>query len=136
MISFRMGSSSPVIVPLICCRINVLSPSVFPQTVSIFSPVTRLFLELPNKFGYDPFWYTLVDSYSIQFRATACMDVYVALSQAVAVTTIETYEIVIGGESNTVSEIRRGQGGQVIDSYTGTVLREYTVAILVALYPC
>ena len=99
------------------------------QRLTLLSTVTKVVMDLPNKFGYERLWSVMVGVQSVQFRAKACQDVYVALGRVPGSASFYTYEIILGGDSNTLSQIKRNHDGPTVASYPGTILRRYICGI-------
>ena len=71
------------------------------------SAVTSVFYT-HDQYVYDQVWLSVIDEYSIVFKARACSDVHVGLARYPGISYIEMYEIVIGGWDNAKSVIRTG----------------------------
>ena len=68
------------------------------------------------KYSYESLVATVLATNYIVFSVKACSNASIALSQLPDVTDYNTYEIVLGMDSNTKSSISRGKHGPVIAS--------------------
>ena len=66
-------------------------------------------------FNLQRVWVATLGEQHILFKLKACADAHVVLSKNVGLTSIDSYEIHIGAQNNTMSYIRQGVNGGVMD---------------------
>ena len=69
--------------------------------------VTSLTSHTPDNYNYNQFWLTVAGRWFIVFRVKACNDAHIGLAAIVGNSENRLYEVVIGGQGNTQSYIRR-----------------------------
>ena len=72
--------------------------------------VYSLEIHTPPERAYTRLWRSLLERDFFVFRAKACHDAHLALSEIPGNLEVRTYEIVIGGWGNMFTALRRGIG--------------------------
>ena len=85
--------------------------------------VGKIVSVVPNQYRYDRLWYHAPADKFIQFRVQACEDAYIALTEyAGVVSPGNAYEVVLGANGNTRSEIHDKGTGETVRQSTGKIL--------------
>ena len=90
----------------------------------ILLSVSKLVSSVPNWYDYNRLWYKALGETSINFRVQACEGAYIALSGYSGLTNVYTYEIGLGIEGNSKSEIRYSKDNELVAEANGPVLGE------------
>jgi hypothetical protein len=86
-----------------------------------------VFYTPPGK-NYTNLWKTIFDLTGTQFQVKACSDVYILLTEYLGIPTLNAYEIMIGGASNTRSAIiDKTTGKEVASASTPEILQCYSL---------
>ena len=70
----------------------------------------------PQDYHYNHAWRTVQARSSVSFKVRACNDAHVLFAKTQGVTTIDAYELLIGGWSNTKSVLRDRMQGEPLAS--------------------